>query len=104
MDKLEKAEKVKELRFNIMEEEKRIWTNNEKFILKTRYNNGVGITDIALELNRTENAVMQQITASGLCQNRKRRSHSKKIVCEQGCLCPQCENIENCSMRSLEQK
>ena len=99
MTKHEKTERIKALRFNNADDEKRTWTNNERFILKTRFNNGIGITDIALELNRTENAVMQQILASGLYQNRKRRNHNKKVICEQGCLCPKCDHFEQCSIK-----
>ncbi len=41
------------------------WTDYEKKRLRVRFDSGIGITEIALELGRTEPAVYQQIEKNG---------------------------------------
>lgn len=58
------------------------WTDDEKNRLKTLFDSGVGITEIALELGRTEPAVYQQIEKMDLYgrkQNRSGRETAKSL-------------------------
>ena len=78
-----------------------VWHDDEKFKVKFMFEEGYGISEIAMEVQRTEHAVMQQIEKMDLYQralNPKRRKLSAKIpvclckVCtlDSGC-CPRCE-------------
>jgi hypothetical protein len=75
-----------------LEREGSYWTENDKNTLKHLFHNNIGITEIALELQRTEVAVMQQIQALNLYE-KVRRSSPKS---QDGCLCHKCKNRGNC--------
>ncbi len=66
------------------------WTDDEKNQLRILFDSGVGITEIALELGRTEPAVYQQIEKLDLYgrkQNPQRQRNGKKPP---ECLCDRC--------------
>ena len=68
------------------------WTDDEKNQLRILFDSGVGITEIALELGRTEPAVYQQIEKLDLYgrkQNPQRQRSGKKPP---ECLCDRCGN------------
>lgn len=48
------------------ERSKEYWSDHEREELKRLYESGVGISEIALLLQRSENAVVQQLVAMGL--------------------------------------
>ena len=61
------------------------WTADEKETLVRKFNEGEGITAMALELQRTESAVIQQIEAMDLFGRKKKhsapRQRPQKILC-----------------------
>lgn len=63
------------------------WTAEEKETLIQKFNEGEGITAMALALQRTESAVIQQIEALDLF-GRKKKIPSPKQPC---CLCANCK-------------
>ena len=68
------------------------WTDDEKNRLRILFDSGAGITEIALELGRTEPAVYQQIEKLDLYgrkQNPQRQRNGKKPP---ECLCDRCGN------------
>lgn len=74
-----------------MSRDREYWTDEEKEILGREYKNGTSINEIALMLNRSENAVHQKVEQLGLCVRNpfsmRKRSDSKK---ERKCLCETC--------------
>ena len=67
-----------------------IWSQDEKDRLEELFYEGVGISEIAIRLQRTEPAVIQQIEKMDLYQRKsypkRRRSFAKSV----SCLCQQC--------------
>lgn len=53
------------------------WTQDERDQLIRLFNNGAGITAMAMELQRTEPAIMQQIEKLNLYNRKTRRSPEK---------------------------
>lgn len=68
------------------------WTEAEKEKLKFLFNNRVGITEIAVQLQRSEPAVMQQIEKMDLYQRKEYPQRSRNTPRAPRCLC------ENCSL------
>ena len=95
MDEYLIKEAVKKMRFNMVDE-KRLWSDEERRILKVRFENGYGISEIVVELGRSEGAVYQQIKAMGLYPDVKKRVHLKKIICDEECLCNVCNKLDVC--------
>ena len=62
------------------------WTAEEKEALVQKFNEGEGITAMALDLQRTESAVIQQIEALDLFGRKKKNPVSK----QPRCLCSNC--------------
>lgn len=65
------------------------WNKDERKRLKNLFLNGVGLSEIALQLQRTEQAVVQQLLLNGLLtppQNRR----GKKAERQFDCRCPKC--------------
>ena len=77
------------------------WMDYEKKRLKVRFDSGIGITEIALELGRTEPAVYQRIEKMDLYgrkQNPQRQRNGKKLP---DCLCGRCgNNPTSCPLRT----
>ena len=63
------------------------WTAEEKEALVQKFNEGEGITAMALDLQRTESAVIQQIEVLDLF-GRKKKNPAPKLPC---CLCANCK-------------
>ena len=71
-----------------------IWSESDKQIVEKLFYSGAGITEIALEMKRSEPAVMQQLVKDKFFQNEtKSRTRAKR---EQSCLCPNCAQYESC--------
>lgn len=76
------------------------WSEEELQQIEYLYNEGVSISDIALQFDRTEVAAFQQLGKIGLLSRQCRpRTHKKKEEeppeMEEECLCPYC-NVKNC--------
>lgn len=63
------------------------WTAEEREALIQKFHEGVGITAMALQLQRTESAVIQQIEAMDLFGRKKKSSAPK----QPRCLCSDCK-------------
>lgn len=102
MNDLEFSEAVKSMRNRTtrMEHEGDYWSPEERSQLEHLFHTGIGITAIAIQLQRTEPAVAQQIERQDLYQRRqyRQRRRSPKERC--GCLCGRCGlDPECCSYR-----
>ena len=89
MIKNEYTESVKNMRNRTvrLDREGDYWTAEERESLAQKFHEGVGITAMALELQRTESAVIQQIEAMDLF-GRKKKNPMPKQPC---CLCANCK-------------
>lgn len=63
------------------------WTAEEKEVLAQKFYEGEGITAMALEFQRTESAIIQQIEALDLFGRKKKNSSTKPPRC----LCSDCK-------------
>lgn len=102
MNDLEFSEAVKSMRNRTtrMEHEGDYWSPEERSQLEHLFHTGIGITAIAIQLQRTEPAVAQQIERQDLYQRRqyRQRRRSPKERCS--CLCGRCGlDPECCSYR-----
>lgn len=81
------AEYIKAMRQRTggIEREGLYWSDAERQQLKTDYEDGIGISEIAAKLQRPETAVIQQLIQLGAVK-KARRCRIKKA----GCLCGQC--------------
>ena len=71
-----------------------MWTDADRKTIAELFHNGIGITEIALKVKRSEPAVMQQLVKDKFFQNEtKSRTRAKR---EQSCLCPNCAQYESC--------
>lgn len=70
---------------------KNCWSNDDREMLKKKFLEGDGITEIALSFDRTEPAIVTQLYAMGMFKQ-SRAPRRKKL----GCLCPMCEHYPNC--------
>ena len=87
-----------------LEREGDYWTEEEKFQLETLFEQGVGITQIALCLQRTEPAVFQQIEKMDLYERRRRPSRRRSVK-QMICLCNRCECAgEQCEKGKREKR
>ncbi len=69
------------------------WTEEELRSLTIKFENGVGISEIAVQLDRTEVAIYQQLEKKGFLANQcKPRNRRKRERITQDCLCPFCGN------------
>lgn len=79
-----------------LEREGDYWREEEKERLICLFNEGIGLTEIAILLQRTERAVSQQIEKLGLYNDEVpvRRRKSEKTP---ACLCSRCQmNLASC--------
>ena len=63
------------------------WTSDEKDALRQKFDEGEGITAMALAFQRTESAIIQQIELMDLFERKKKNTTSK----EPRCLCANCK-------------
>lgn len=73
-----------------MDREGDYWTDDEKEKLRFIFNSGEGITDIAIQLQRSEPAVMQQIEKMDLYQRKENPQRRRSGFREARCLCEAC--------------
>ncbi|MDO5786046.1 MAG: hypothetical protein Q4P20_13410 [Eubacteriales bacterium] len=71
------------------------WSEEDRKTLVNAFESGIGVSEIALLLKRSETAIMQQITREGLMkfETKKRNRSAKKSA---KCLCPTCECRDTC--------
>ena len=74
-----------------MEHEGDYWTKEEQEELRSLFNQGTGITEIAIQLQRTEPAVIQQIEKLDLYQRKQYPKRRRIIPNAWECLCPVCK-------------
>lgn len=89
-----------------LEREGDYWSPQEIDQLKTSFHEGVGITEMAIRLQRTEPGVIQQIEKLDLYQRkdnpRRRRKprQDRRILCSacpvDPCPCPNCQRDRGC--------
>lgn len=77
-----------------IERDGQYWSDDDKKILEKEFEARVGVSEIAIQLHRSENAVMQQIDHLKLYEKVKKKRHTKK---KKGCLCPKCSMFLNCT-------
>lgn len=63
------------------------WTPDEKYELRQKFEEGEGITAMALAFQRTESAIIQQIELMDLFERKKKNATPK----EPHCLCTNCK-------------
>ena len=70
----------------IPERSREYWGDDEQEKMTSLYNSGVGISQISLELQRSEMAVVQQLMTAGLLTSpgasRTRKGTAPKCLCE----------------------
>ena len=67
-----------------------IWSQNEKGRLEELFYEGVGISEMAIRLQRTEPAVIQQIEKMDLYQRKSYPKRRRSFAKSGSCLCQQC--------------
>lgn len=106
MDIDEMHQKITKLRNIPFSAEKRrdYWNEPEIKKLKSLYEDGIGISEIALIMERTENSIISMIYRQGLCrsvynksskENESSKPEEKTLDCSK-CLCPDCSNYNKC--------
>ena len=70
------------------------WTEKERKQLDEYFHDGLGITDIALQLKRAETAIVQQLVNSKAFENE--RPKRLRITESYPCPCAKCDRRENC--------
>ena len=81
------------------------WNKDERNQLEHLYVIGLGISEIALTLQRTEQAVVQQLLIAWLLTPPSNR-RGKRSSSESRCLCPGCQikDCEHCPRRKEKNK
>ena len=74
------------------ERHREYWSEDEKNRLLQMFYDGIGITEMALELQRSEMAIVNQINALNLFKRCRAPKRQKKE-----CLCPQCAHYAECT-------
>lgn len=67
------------------------WSNDEKERLELMFYSGTGISEMAVELQRTEPAVFQQIEKMDLYQRKENPRRQRFFDREPKCLCNNCQ-------------
>ncbi len=88
----EYLESVKSMRNHTkrLEREGDYWTQEERDKLVWMFNRGEGITEIAIQFQRTEPAVIQQIEKLDLYQRKENPSRCRNSMKPLACLCDTC--------------
>lgn len=83
-------EKIKEMRINASysKHNKDFWSKENDKELKKKYNEGYGISEIALEMGRTENSIAKRI--KDLKLDVKRYNTKRREPKQKGCICGKC--------------
>lgn len=73
------------------------WNEEERIQLLESFHQGLGISEIAVLLQRSERAIMQQLTLFRCFQNETRsRERHKKLQPKYTCLCHICTKQKQC--------
>lgn len=72
------------------------WTQEEKERLAKLFADGVGVTAIAILLQRTEPAIHQQIEKQDLYEREEKPVRRRREDKEPECLCRKCPSKDNC--------
>jgi len=67
------------------------WTEEGQNLLKDMFNDNAGITEIAICLQRTESAIMQQIEQMDLYERKRHPMRNKPVPKAPVCLCDGCK-------------
>ena len=95
---------VQDLRQGLIRPERggEYWTDDERELLRRSFEEGVSVTDLAIQLHRSEPAIMQQIEKQDL-YGRKANPQRRKNVKEHVCLCSSCRAPEGLCPRLQRQ-
>lgn len=77
------------------------WEEPEKEKLSRMFYSGVGISEIAVELQRTEPAIFQQIEKMDLYQRKENPQRKKYASRQPGCLCKSCQLYPDACLRCM---
>lgn len=80
------------------------WSDEERERLKEMFYAGTGISEMAIRLQRTEPAVLQQAEKMDLYQRKTRPTRRKSSGKDCSCHCPTCEVDEQCCPRHIEEQ
>lgn len=77
-----------------LENDGQYWSEADKRMLIDFFNEGIGITKMALEMGRSEPAIVQQLVKERMFEHetQTRRSRERSCICR----CPQCEDYKTC--------
>jgi hypothetical protein len=78
------------------------WCDDEQEKMTNLYNSGVGISQIALELQRSEMAVIQRLITENLLT--PPGAARKRTTKAPHCLCEECSMRRNCRQRKQNQE
>lgn len=73
-----------------LERENDYWSDEERLQLRTMFYEGVGVTEMALTLKRTEPAIFQQIEKDDLYGRKSNPQRRRSSVKRSICLCASC--------------
>ena len=92
MDQEKYREAVRTVRRSpaLLERRGEYWSNEDKEKVDNLFNQGVGITEIAMILQRSESAVMQQIEKQDLYLRKQYPCRQKNCSTPAKCLCDTC--------------
>ena len=93
---------LRELRSHrkLPDREREYWSDEEREDLSRKFNEGAGISEIAVALRRSEPAIMQQIEKLDLF-DRKENPRRQRVARQLNCLCGRCGNDPtSCPLRT----
>ena len=85
-----------------LEREGDFWTQEEREKLTRLFDSGAGLTDIAIQLQRTEPAVYQQAEKLDLYQRKEKPARHRNDSSPSSCLCDRCQLDEASCPRSVD--
>lgn len=99
----EYTQRVKDMRNRsvTLGREGKYWSDDDVKTLRVMFNEGTGITEIAVKLGRSETAVIQETEKLGLFERKypPRLCARGKTSVPDGCLCEKCPEKDNCPRR-----
>ena len=103
IDNVEYTQTIKSMRQRTtrLDREGDYWTDEEKRQLRILFDQGIGISEMAVRLQRSEPAIYQQIEKMDL-YGRKAKPKRKKKQNSPRCLCNRCKCSGNTCPRYLE--
>ena len=102
---LEEAIKSMRNRNRRLDREGDYWSQEEKDRLRSLFDDGTGLSEIAIRLQRTEPAVFQQIEKMDLYQRKDYPQRRRSFARSGSCLCRQCTADRSiCPLREGREK